>query len=107
MKYGSERCVSEARDHLVRIRTLTDFSHFDGHEDKGSGGLVNARSETVFHAPRAVREKARQLVELLTSSNDRIREERDKARQMRSKYVGISSFGGQGEANHALSATPF
>jgi hypothetical protein len=46
----------------------------------------------------AVREKAKQLVELL-NDNSRIKEERDNARKLRDKYVGInnvgaSSFGG-------------
>jgi hypothetical protein len=40
-----------------------------------------------------VREKAKQLIELL-GDNERIRDERDKARRLRDKFVGIGATGG-------------
>jgi epsin len=40
----------------------------------------------------AVREKTKQLLELL-GDNERIREERDKARKLRDKFVGIGATG--------------
>jgi epsin len=76
VKHGSERVVDDARDHLFRIRTLTDFTHHQDGGDKGAG----------------VREKAKALVELL-NDNLRIREEREQARRLRDKYVGISNVG--------------
>ena len=38
LKNGHERVVDDARDHLFRIRTLTDFSYHEGGIDKGNGG---------------------------------------------------------------------
>ena len=37
-KNGTERFVEEARDHMHKIRTLTDFNYFEGAVDKGAGG---------------------------------------------------------------------
>jgi hypothetical protein len=37
VKFGSERVVDAARDHLFRVRTLTDFTYFEGGGDKGTG----------------------------------------------------------------------
>ncbi|CAM9573133.1 unnamed protein product [Chrysoparadoxa australica] len=77
IKNGTERVVEDARDHVHRIRMLSDFNYYEGSQDKGSG----------------VREKSKQLLDLL-KSNDRIREEREKARALRDKFVGISNRGG-------------
>ena len=76
VKNGNERVVEETRDHIYSIRPLQDFNYYEGNVDKGSG----------------VREKAKALVELL-SDNETIREEREKARALRSKFVGISNYG--------------
>jgi hypothetical protein len=48
------------------------------------------QSVVAYVTALAVREKAKQLVELLNDT-PRIREERDKARKLRDKYVGISN----------------
>ena len=46
------------------------------------------------HLPTyTVREKAKQLIEML-GDNERIRDERDKARRLRDKFVGIGVTGG-------------
>ena len=85
IKNGSERVIDAARDRIYKIRSLENFSFFEGSIDKGSG----------------VREKSKQISELL-GSNDMIRSEREKARTLRNKFVGISndgrgaSFGGSG-----------
>lgn len=71
LRFGSERVVDAARDGLFRVRTLTDFSYFEGSVDKGAG----------------VREKAKALVELL-NDNKAIRAEREKARNLKDKFVG-------------------
>lgn len=41
----------------------------------------------------AVREKAKQLIELL-GDNERIRDEREKSRRLRDKFIGIGATGG-------------
>lgn len=73
VKFGHERVVDNARDHLFRVRTLLDFAHFEGGTDKGAG----------------IREKAKSLVEML-NDNARVRSEREKARALKDKYVGAS-----------------
>jgi epsin len=119
IKNGSERVVDDARDHLFRIRTLTDFAYHDEGAEKGQGGLVAlsvslAMSRTrcaslCFVLSLAVREKARQLVELLNDTA-KIREERNKARELRNKYVGIGqehgSFGSSGIGRGYSGALP-
>eukprot|EP00639_Heterosigma_akashiwo_P013657 CAMPEP_0206368936 /NCGR_PEP_ID=MMETSP0294-20121207/4985_1 /ASSEMBLY_ACC=CAM_ASM_000327 /TAXON_ID=39354 /ORGANISM="Heterosigma akashiwo, Strain CCMP2393" /LENGTH=211 /DNA_ID=CAMNT_0053815569 /DNA_START=77 /DNA_END=709 /DNA_ORIENTATION=- len=87
VKHGSERVIEDARDHTHRLRLLLNFSYSDGGVDRGQG----------------VRDKARQLVELL-SSNETIREERQKAQALRNKFSGISndsySYGGGGGGSY-------
>lgn len=61
---------------MYKIRTLEHFNCYEGGVDKGSG----------------VREKSKQVVELL-GSNEAIRSEREKARGLRNKFVGISNDG--------------
>eukprot|EP00013_Stygamoeba_regulata_P018636 CAMPEP_0177673378 /NCGR_PEP_ID=MMETSP0447-20121125/25909_1 /TAXON_ID=0 /ORGANISM="Stygamoeba regulata, Strain BSH-02190019" /LENGTH=353 /DNA_ID=CAMNT_0019181241 /DNA_START=186 /DNA_END=1244 /DNA_ORIENTATION=+ len=78
VKNGSEQVVREARVHMIEIQTLTQFQHID-ENDKDVGA--------------SVREKAKQLSELLHDDH-RIREERDKARRMAHKFrEAISSDG--------------
>merc|ERR1719487_810039 len=79
LKSGSEHCIDEARDNLYKIRSLEGFHFEEEGKDKGIG----------------LREKAKVVAELL---NDRstLREERDKCRQLRDKFVGISAgYGGE------------
>jgi epsin len=74
IKNGSERCVDDARNHSHTLRTLQQFNYYEGTIDRGLG----------------VREKSKQLVELL-ADDERVREERQKARKLREKFGGISS----------------
>lgn len=77
IKNGSERCVDDARNHGHTLRALHQFNYYEGTVDRGLG----------------VREKSKQLVELL-SDDERIREERQKARKLREKFGG--NLGGTG-----------
>lgn len=79
IKNGSERVIESCRDKMYKIRALQDYNFYEASTDRGSG----------------VREKSKQIVELL-SSNDMIRQEREKARSLRNKFVGISNEGGGG-----------
>jgi epsin len=71
VKNGSERCVDDARNHSHLLRSLDRFNYHEGTVDRGLG----------------VREKAKQLVDIL-GDDDRIREERMRARQLREKFAG-------------------
>jgi len=82
-KNGSERCVDDARNHSHLLRALFNFNYYEGTIDRGQG----------------VREKSKQVVELI-SDDERVREERNKAKQLREKFGGnlggVSNFGGGG-----------
>jgi len=77
VKNGSERCVDDARNHSHLLRSLDRFNYYEGTVDRGSG----------------VREKAKQLIELL-GDDERVREERTKSRQLRDRFAGKTSTAG-------------
>jgi len=79
IKNGPERIVEDARDHMFKIRTLSDFNYYEGNVDRGAG----------------VREKAKQIMDLL-SDNAVIRDERASARRIREKLGGAGSRGMRG-----------
>ena len=83
VKNGSERCVDDARNHSHTLRSLHQFNYYEGTVDRGLG----------------VREKSKQVMEIL-GDDERIREERSKARKLREKFGGnlggVGSGGGGG-----------
>jgi hypothetical protein len=90
VKSGAERCIEEMRDHMRVIRGLQEYNFYEGNVDKGGG----------------TREKASALISLL-GNNDSIREEREKARRLRDKFVGISNngYGGGGGGGGSYSGS--
>jgi len=77
IKNGSERCVDDGRNHSHALRGLFNFNYYEGTVDRGQG----------------VREKAKQIVEFV-ADDERVREERIKAKQLREKFGG--NIGGTG-----------
>jgi epsin len=86
VKNGAERCVDDARNHGHVLRSLGQFNYYEGTIDRGLG----------------VREKSKQILEVL-SDDERIREERQKARKLREKFgnfnKGSSGIGGGGDGS--------
>ncbi len=86
VKNGAERCVDDARNHGHILRSLGQFNYYEGTIDRGLG----------------VREKSKQILEVL-SDDERVREERQKARKLREKFgnfnKGSSGMGGGGNAS--------
>ncbi|XP_054648158.1 clathrin interactor 1a [Dunckerocampus dactyliophorus] len=75
IRNGSERVVTSAREHLYDLRSLESYHFVDEHgKDQG----VN------------VRQKVKELVEFV-QDDERLREERKKAKKNKDKYVGVSS----------------
>ena len=74
VKNGAERCVDDARNHGHVLRSLGQFNYYEGTVDRGVG----------------VREKSKQILEIL-GDDERIREERQKARKLREKFSGSSA----------------
>jgi clathrin interactor 1 len=75
LKNGSEKCVTSSREHLYDLKSLETFTFVD---ENGKDQGIN------------IRIKAKELVEFI-QDDDRIREERKKAKKNRDKYVGIDS----------------
>ncbi|KAK2891110.1 hypothetical protein QQF64_007301 [Cirrhinus molitorella] len=75
IRNGSERVVTSAREHLYDLRSIESYHHVD---ENGKDQGVN------------VRQKVKELIELV-QDDDRLREERKKAKKNRDKYIGVSS----------------
>lgn len=75
LRNGSERVVTSAREHVYDLRTLENFTYID---ELGKDQGVN------------IRHRAKQTIEFLQDDN-RLREERKKAKKNKDKYVGVSS----------------
>ncbi|XP_044272085.1 clathrin interactor 1 isoform X2 [Tribolium madens] len=75
VKNGSERVVTSAREHIYDLRSLENFSFID---DLGKDQGVN------------IRHKVKELIDFI-QDDDRLREERKKAKKNKDKYIGMSS----------------
>ncbi|XP_050983591.1 clathrin interactor 1a [Labeo rohita] len=75
IRNGSERVVTSAREHLYDLRSIESYHHVD---ENGKDQGVN------------VRQKVKELIEFV-QDDDRLREERKKAKKNRDKYIGVSS----------------
>ena len=75
LRNGSERVVTSAREHIYDLRTLENFTYID---ELGKDQGVN------------IRHRAKQTIEFLQDDN-RLREERKKAKLNKNKFVGVSS----------------
>ncbi|CAB4004049.1 Hypothetical predicted protein [Paramuricea clavata] len=75
LRNGSERVVTSSRDHIYDMRQLEDYQHIDEHgRDQG----IN------------IRHKVKELIEIV-QDDQRLRDERKKAKKSRDKYKGVSS----------------
>ncbi|XP_054481779.1 clathrin interactor 1-like [Anoplopoma fimbria] len=85
IRNGSERVVTSAREHIYDLRSLENY-HFIDENGKDQG--IN------------VRQKVKEMVEFV-QDDDRLRDERKKAKKNKDKYIGVSSSsmggGGGGE----------
>ncbi|KAK5610004.1 hypothetical protein CRENBAI_022376 [Crenichthys baileyi] len=75
IRNGSERVVTSAREHIYDLRSLENY-HFIDENSKDQG--IN------------VRQKVKEMVEFI-QDDDRLREERKKAKKNKDKYIGVSS----------------
>lgn len=75
VRNGSERVVTSSREHVYDLRTLEKYSFID---ETGKDMGVN------------VRHRAKQLVEFI-QDDDRLREERKKAKKNKDKYIGVAA----------------
>jgi len=95
IKHGSERVVDDARSHISTIKMLRNFHYID---DKGKDEGINGNKQcllslsNVTHHPMAVRNRSRELVELLADI-EKIRTERRKAKANKHKYTGTGNDG--------------
>lgn len=75
IRNGSERVVTSSREHIYDLRSLENYSH---HDENGKDQGVN------------IRHKVRDLIDFI-QDDDKLREERKKAKKNKDKYVGMSS----------------
>ncbi|XP_066154978.1 telomere length regulation protein TEL2 homolog [Euwallacea fornicatus] len=75
IKNGSERVVTSAREHIYDLRSLENYTFID---ENGKDQGVN------------IRHKVKELIEF-AQDDDRLREERKKAKKNKDKYIGMSS----------------
>nr|XP_023700453.1 clathrin interactor 1-like [Paramormyrops kingsleyae] len=75
IKNGSERVVTSTREHVYDLRSIESY-HFVDENGKDQG--IN------------VRQKVKEMVEFV-QDDDRLREERKKAKKNKDKYIGVSS----------------
>lgn len=72
---GSERVVTSAREHIYDLRRLENYTFID---DFGKDQGIN------------VRQRAKLLIELI-QDDEKVRQERKKAKQYKDKFVGVSN----------------
>ncbi|KAI8835109.1 hypothetical protein BC829DRAFT_422067 [Chytridium lagenaria] len=77
IKNGSDRVINHAREHIYELKALRNFNYVDEKQKD------------------QVKQRAREIIELL-GDNDKIKEERRKAKENRAKYTGVSSSGAGG-----------
>ncbi|PSN47788.1 hypothetical protein C0J52_08164 [Blattella germanica] len=80
VRNGSERVVTSAREHIYDLRSLENYTYVD---EFGKDQGIN------------VRHKVHELIDFI-QDDDKLREERKKAKKNKDKYVGMSSGGGSG-----------
>ncbi|KAK7794026.1 hypothetical protein R5R35_007457 [Gryllus longicercus] len=80
IKTGTEKVAQQCKENIFAIQTLKDFQHFEGTKDQGLN----------------VREKAKQLVQLL-KDDERLRNERARALKAKERFAqAASGFGSDG-----------
>lgn len=75
IRNGSERVVTSAREHIYDLRSLENYSYID---EIGKDQGIN------------IRHKVRELIDFI-QDDDKLREERKKAKKNKDKYIGMSS----------------
>uniref|UniRef100_A0A3P8Z505 ENTH domain-containing protein n=1 Tax=Esox lucius TaxID=8010 RepID=A0A3P8Z505_ESOLU len=90
IRNGSERVVTSAREHIYDLRALENYHFLD----------ENARDQGVN-----VRQKVKEMVEFV-QDDDRLREERKKAKKNKDKYIGVSSESTGGMAGEMFDSEP-
>ncbi|KAJ4450719.1 hypothetical protein ANN_02149 [Periplaneta americana] len=75
VRNGSERVVTSAREHIYDLRSLENYTYID---EFGKDQGIN------------VRHKVHELIDFI-QDDDKLREERKKAKKNKDKYVGMSS----------------
>ncbi|XP_031427818.1 clathrin interactor 1 isoform X2 [Clupea harengus] len=90
IRNGSERVVTSAREHIYDLRSLENY-HFADENGKDQG--IN------------VRQKVKEMVDFV-QDDDRLRDERKKAKKNKDKYIGVSSdtMGGFKSGDQSLDA---
>lgn len=82
VRNGSERVVTSAREHIYDLRSLENYTYID---EVGKDCGVN------------VRNRARQIIDFI-QDDEKLREERKKAKKNKDKYIGVAAHSMMGSA---------
>lgn len=96
VRNGSERVVTSSREHIYDLRSLENYTFTDeGGKDQG----INVRHKVCYKENlnnmlifviKFLFFKVRELIDFI-QDDDRLREERKKAKKNKDKYIGMSS----------------
>lgn len=75
VRNGAERVVTSSREHIYDLKTLENYTF---HDEMGKDMGIN------------VRHRAKQLIDFI-QDDERLREERKKAKKNKDKYIGVSA----------------
>lgn len=92
VRNGSERVVTSSREHIYDLRSLENYTYID---EFGKDQGIN------------IRHKVRELIDFI-QDDDKLRDERKKAKKNKDKYIGMSSeaLGSRFGGNDKWSDTP-
>lgn len=85
--------MTSAREHLYDLKSLESFSYHDEqNKDQGINGRKKKNLNIFFliYNLFLVRHKVKEIIEFI-QDDDRLRDERKKAKTNRDKYVGVGS----------------
>lgn len=95
IKNGSEKVVTSAREHLYDLRSLENYTFVDENgKDQGINSkclknfILKVYKLTINYL--LVRHKVKEMLEYI-QDDDKVREERKKAKKNKEKFVGVSS----------------
>lgn len=90
LKNGSEKVITSTREHIYDLKSLETFTYHDEqNKDQGINSMFSLRIVAAIFVV-LVRHKVKEVLEFVQDDN-RLRDERKKARANRDKYIGLSN----------------
>lgn len=85
-KNGAHRCIGDFKDEIYQIRSFQEYSCTDQGIDRGASSIIlTIRPQNIIFSK--VREKAKEVVELITDEQ-KLEAERENAKRIKEKLQG-------------------